>query len=58
MAKKLKEKKLRGAPVSEKPYKMWTKTHAELVNRITKHQEAGCNSFREWFDRIRTKYGS
>ncbi len=57
MVEKIKNRRFKDGPVSQKPSRMWAKTHADLVNRIAQHHQEGFESFREWFDNIHKKYG-
>ena len=56
MATKIRDQKLKSREVLKKPYRMKTKKHAELVQKITWHQNKACESFRQWFEDIQNKY--
>jgi hypothetical protein len=58
MVQKIKNKKLRGVPVPvfQKPYRMKTQTHAELVQKLAWHQGKVNESINEWYNEILKKY--
>jgi hypothetical protein len=56
-AQKIRQMHLKGAHPSERPYHMSGKKHMKWLEKIFWHQRQGIESFTEWVNDIRKKYG-